>query len=79
MLRRDCWGHGYATEAAQAVLRDAFERLGAAEVIADIRPENAASIRVAERLGMRAEYEVVKPLSRQGHAAHRLCGAKLGK
>lgn len=60
MLRRDCWGHGYATEAAQAVLRDAFERLGAAEVIADIRPENVASIRVAERLGMRAEYEVVK-------------------
>lgn len=60
MLRRDCWGHGYATEAAQAVLRDAFERLGAVEAIADIRPENAASIRVAERLGMRAEYEVVK-------------------
>lgn len=60
MLRKDCWGHGYATEAAQAVLHDAFERLGAKEIVADIRPENTASIRVAERLGMRAEYEVVK-------------------
>ena len=60
ILRKDCWGHGYATEAAQAVLHDAFERLGAKEIVADIRPENTASIRVAERLGMRAEYEVVK-------------------
>ena len=60
MLRKECWGNGYATEAAKAVLNDAFARLGAEEVIADIRPENTASCRVAERLGMRPEYEVVK-------------------
>ena len=60
MLRKECWGNGYATEAAKAVLSDAFARLDAEEVIADIRPENTASRRVAERLGMRPEYEVVK-------------------
>jgi RimJ/RimL family protein N-acetyltransferase len=46
------WGHGYATEAAQAWLDLAFGTLGLDEVIAVIRPENEASHRVARRLGM---------------------------
>ena len=46
------WGQGYATEAARAWLDLAFTELGLEEVIAVIRPENAASHRVAERLGM---------------------------
>ena len=39
-------------EGAAAWLRYAFDHLGAQQVIADIRPENTASRRVAEWLGM---------------------------
>lgn len=61
LLRRDCWGRGYATEGAQALLDEAFQNRGAPEVIAEIRPENLASRRVAERLGMKVEGSLVKP------------------
>ena len=49
------WGRGYAPEAAAFALDYARERLGRARVISLIRPGNAASIRVAEKLGMRPE------------------------
>ena len=52
-IARDEWGSGYATEAARAWLDAAFGPLGLDEVIAVVRPENAPSHRVAERLGMR--------------------------
>jgi RimJ/RimL family protein N-acetyltransferase len=52
-LRRDAWGRGYATEAAGPVLWHAFTGLGLPEVVAEIDPDNAASLRVAEKLGMR--------------------------
>jgi RimJ/RimL family protein N-acetyltransferase len=50
---RSRWGRGYATEGAAAAVDWAFEVLGWAEVIHCIDPANAASIRVAERLGAR--------------------------
>lgn len=50
-LHRDAWGKGYAFEAAQAAIDWAFEHLGWSEVIHNIDGENAASIRLAERLG----------------------------
>jgi RimJ/RimL family protein N-acetyltransferase len=52
-LVRAAWGRGYATEAARPVLDHALETLGLGEVIADIDPENAASARVALKLGFR--------------------------
>ena len=51
-LARPAWGQGYATEAARAALAHAFGELGLAEVIATIFPDNARSVRVAEKLGM---------------------------
>jgi ribosomal-protein-alanine N-acetyltransferase len=48
-------GQGYATEAARAVLRLAFETLGLHRVVADCDPRNTASYRVMEKLGMRRE------------------------
>jgi ribosomal-protein-alanine N-acetyltransferase len=51
-VRRDLWGKGYATEAAQACMEHAFNRLGAERVISMIRPENQQSRRVAEKNGM---------------------------
>src|SRR5262245_4035062 len=53
MLRRAFWGKGYATEGASAALQFAFTRLNQPRVISLIHPDNAASIRVAERLGER--------------------------
>ena len=44
-------GKGYAVEAAGATMDWAFDHLGWTEVIHCINPLNAASIRVAERLG----------------------------
>ncbi len=44
---------GYATEAASAVLGHGLRTLALHRIVADIRPENAASIRVAEKIGMR--------------------------
>jgi RimJ/RimL family protein N-acetyltransferase len=52
-LRRDAWGHGYATEAGRAALGVAWDALGAAAAIALIHPGNARSLGVAERLAMR--------------------------
>jgi RimJ/RimL family protein N-acetyltransferase len=51
LLGRSHWGHGYATEAGRVAIEYAFDHLGAEHVISVIRPENGASIRVAERLG----------------------------
>ena len=52
-LAREAWGHGFATEAARRALAHAFEVLGEDRVISVIHPANAASIRVAERIGER--------------------------
>jgi len=58
-LRRDQWGHGYATEAARACMGLAFHSFGADKVISLIRPENVPSRRVAERNGMKLERQVI--------------------
>ena len=50
-LGREHWGNGFATEAGTATLRFAFDTVGAGKVISLIRPDNLASIRVAEKLG----------------------------
>jgi len=58
-LRRDRWGHGFATEAARACMDYAFRALLAEKVVSLIRPENLPSRRVAERNGMQVEREVM--------------------
>lgn len=50
-VRRDLWGQGYATEGAAAAAEYAFTVLNRDRLISIIHPENAASIRVAEKLG----------------------------
>lgn len=51
----DVQGQGYATEAARALADIAFSELGAHRVWAQLEPENTASSRICERLGMRRE------------------------
>lgn len=58
-LARSAWGKGYATEAAIAVQEFALTALGMKRLISIIDPANAASIRVAEKLGMKFESEVM--------------------
>jgi ribosomal-protein-alanine N-acetyltransferase len=53
-VRRDKWGEGYATEAARAWLDYGFSTLGLSRVVAMIESANHRSIRVAEKIGMRA-------------------------
>ncbi|MCA1578420.1 MAG: GNAT family N-acetyltransferase [Acidobacteria bacterium] len=48
----DYWGKGFALEAARAVMNDARERLGQNRVLAIVMPDNDASIRLLEKLGM---------------------------
>lgn len=49
------WGRGLMTEAARAALRYGFERAGLQRIVAVAMPENTASRRIMEKLGMRYE------------------------
>jgi RimJ/RimL family protein N-acetyltransferase len=54
-LAAEHWGHGYATEAARAVLHAAFVHVGLAEVVSFTAVSNRRSRRVMEKLGMRRD------------------------
>jgi ribosomal-protein-alanine N-acetyltransferase len=54
-LHPDQWGQGYATEAAQAMLRFGFTRLNLHRVWAECVADNTGSAHVLEKLGMRRE------------------------
>jgi len=54
-LARSFWGRGIATEAAMACRVHAFETLRVDRVISIVDPQNTASIRVAEKIGMTRE------------------------
>ncbi|GAA2292820.1 GNAT family N-acetyltransferase [Glycomyces scopariae] len=60
-IARERWGRGYAPEAARAVVGFAFGDLGLDRVVSCVHAENAASVRVAEKLGMALERETVVP------------------
>ena len=51
-LRHDCWGRGYATEAAKAMLDFARTQLGAKVFVSNHAVDNPASGRVMEKCGL---------------------------
>lgn len=53
MLAREHWGKGYGTEALEAVIRFAFERMDMERIEADHFSENPASGAVMRKAGMR--------------------------
>jgi len=53
VIAQDSRGRGVATEAMHAAIADAWTRAKTDHVVAYIRPENAISQRVAEKLGFR--------------------------
>ncbi|MEV0457291.1 GNAT family N-acetyltransferase [Catellatospora methionotrophica] len=52
-------GHGYATEAASAMLRLGFDELGLHRIVARVDERNEPSAKLARRLGMRQEARLV--------------------
>ncbi len=63
------WGNGYVSEAAQAIIKYGFERLGFESIVAIAYSENQRSIRVIKKLG----FEFERPDTLNGHGAVRYC------
>ncbi len=51
-IRSECWGQGYAPEAAKACLRHGFDGLGFEEVISFTAASNTNSRRVMDKIGL---------------------------
>ncbi len=62
-LRADCWGQGYAIEAARGVLTMAFETLGQSVIYGQTSQSNVGSWRLMQKLGMErlADLDYVDP------------------
>ena len=56
-LARRYWRQGLASEAARIALRDGFERVRLERIVSIARPENRASTRIMEKLGLAFERE----------------------
>jgi RimJ/RimL family protein N-acetyltransferase len=61
VLAPEAEGTGLATEAARAAIADAYGRLGWPTVVSYIGPENARSIRLAEKLGAVPDPDAPQP------------------
>ena len=57
-IRRDQWNRGFATEAARASRDWALDQLGEPRLVSLVRPENRASCRVAEKMGMTVDHDL---------------------
>jgi len=53
IIRPDYWRQGYGSELAQASLRYGFEEIGLMSIEATVHPQNTASIRLLEGLGLK--------------------------
>jgi len=71
-LKPAFWGQGYAREAAAAVIRHAFETLGAVALFAGHHPENEASRRLLERLGFQFTHRELYPPTGLEHPSYLL-------
>lgn len=58
MIDKAFWKKGLATEAAQGIVRYAFDQLNLTRLICLMDPENVASQRVAQKMGMSFEKKV---------------------
>ncbi|HGZ70800.1 MAG TPA: N-acetyltransferase [Nitratifractor sp.] len=58
ILAKDAWGKGYATEIAIAQIEYIKKKLNSSNVYATVHPENYASVRVLEKVGLHKIEEV---------------------
>lgn len=73
------WGRGYIPEALGALLQLGFGEHGLHRVIIDTDPRNHASIRVAQKLGMRQEAHLVENIFLKGEWCDSLIFALLDR
>jgi len=57
LLGPSWWGKGFATEAARYALRFGFEEKGLDRIVGIVHPDNLASRKVLEKIGMQLEGE----------------------
>lgn len=69
------WSHGYAREAALAVMADLVDRLGVVRITATTDPSNIASLRLLEAIGLVHEHEARLGLVRRGERTDATCYA----
>lgn len=60
VIDKKYWGKGYGFESAKASVDYAFNNLNAKVVIAQIRPDNLSSRKIAEKLNMKIQSEYLK-------------------
>lgn len=58
LLKKEFWHQGFATEAANGIMEYGFEKLHLHRLVCLMHPDNIASQRVAERIGMKLEDQV---------------------
>lgn len=64
-IGRRHWGQGFATSAVELLVQEA-QRRGIARLVAEVFPENAASMRVLEKCGFARQGSVYKDLPQRG-------------
>ncbi|MCA1033231.1 MULTISPECIES: GNAT family N-acetyltransferase [Bacillus] len=72
-IGEEYWGKGYATEAAEAVIRFAFEEKKYHKVFARYFQSNPASGRVMEKLGMKEEGILADHVRKEGRYESLVC------
>lgn len=66
VIHRELWGQGYATEAGKAMLAFGFQTLGFRRIWATCRPENVASAKVLQKIGMQYEAHIPRDKAFRG-------------
>ncbi|MDX1391185.1 MAG: GNAT family N-acetyltransferase [Rheinheimera sp.] len=61
----ECWGNGYAYEAAAAIMHFGYQKLQLKRIVGLTRAGNTASIKILNRLGLRFEKVVQLPRSEE--------------
>jgi RimJ/RimL family protein N-acetyltransferase len=71
-LRPKFWGQGFATEAGQAVIAYAFDRLGINTLFAGHHPENDNSRKILAKLGFQFTHKQLYPPTGLDHDSYLL-------
>ena len=71
-LKSAFWGQGLAAEAARAVIRFAFDDVGARALFAGHHPRNASSRALLTKLGFRHTHDELYTPTGLGHPSYRL-------
>jgi RimJ/RimL family protein N-acetyltransferase len=76
VLHKDYWNKGITTIALKMALQDGFEKIKLKRIEAKVDPNNAASIAVLEKSGMRREGYLKNYLIQKGQLRDRIIYAK---